>query len=126
MADRSELLFSLVGVVGRDLQRRSPGWDGFAMAARFDPGGAEARSWYYLAGGHAGEVVPATEAISTFEELRSVVEVPGEPVRIGVLTYVRESGAADLRMLTDRDDLTVFGEEHAEQLGARLRPQALG
>jgi hypothetical protein len=121
MADRSELLFSLVGVVGRHLQRLAPGWDGFTVVARFQPGATVVNTWYYVTSDpHGNEVVTAPQTISLFEELRSIVEVAPEPVRVGVLTYVRASGATDLQMLSDRDDLAVFNYE--AHLGDRLRP----
>lgn len=125
MADRSDLLFSLVGVVGRDLQRVAPGWNGFTVVARFQPGATVVNTWYYVDGDpQANEVVTAPATISLFEELRSTVEVTAEPVRIGVLTYLRASGATDLQMLSDRDDLAMFND--GANLGDRLRPTPAG
>lgn len=126
MADRSELLFSLVGVVGRDVQRVASAWDGFGVLARFDTATPSVRTWYYRSGDpRAFEVASAPQALAVFEQLRAAVEVPAEPVRVGVLTHVKASGVTDLQLLSAPDDIAGYVGVADDQVGLRLYPRGL-
>lgn len=126
MADRSELLFELVGQVGRQLQRTVDHWDGFAVLARFDAPTPTLTTWYYLAGDPGARQADSTpEAASTFGQLRVTVEVPAEPVHVGVLTYARDSGVTDLQMLAAAAEVDQFAQSTPMQIGQRLRPRQI-
>ncbi len=127
--DRTELLSGLIGIAGRDITATVADWDAFAVVAWFDPTERSARlaTWWYS----ARDVLPrlvgsSAEAARAFEALRDVVEVPGHPVRVAVVTYVRSTGATDLRLHSAAENLDYYlgAQATAESIGGGLRPLA--
>lgn len=127
--DRTELLNSLISVVGRELTTTVADWDAFAVVAWFDPTARTARlaTWWYS----ERDVLPrlvgsAVEAGRVFEALRDAVEVPGHPIRVAVVTYIRASGVTDLRLHSAAEDLDYYlgPRATAESIGGGLRPLA--
>lgn len=127
--DRTELLNGLIGIAGRDITATVADWDAFAVVAWFDPTERSARiaTWWYSERDVLPRLVPSSvEAGRTFEALRDVVEVPGHPVRVAVVTYVRSSGATDLRLHAAAENLDYYlgPQATAESIGGGLRPLA--
>lgn len=126
MADGSELLFELIGQVGRHLQAAAPQWDGFAVVARFGSSPPLVQTWYYVSGDSgAGSIDTPPAAVLTVDRLRATLEVPAEPLRIAILTFVRDSGAGDMQLLSGEADLRRFTDLSSAEMAAYVRPAAI-
>lgn len=102
-----ELIQQVVSKHRDAYEQRAPAWKGFAISCWFGDGQRETVKYYYDLPEEAGKQVKTPSVYSEFRELKRLLPDPDD-VHAVILTYVRGSGAADLRIIRDPDEAAQY------------------